>query len=417
MHNHPQRSQSNQDSPSYANLSGNRRQTRVHRQDFQPFEIEITVERWVASGAVFAKWEDKDTFKAVFVTGALPGEHVRVLITENKKDFAKGHVVQVLTASEYRVSPPCIHYSNCGGCDLQHLDPDQHQNAKTAMLVDTLKRQGGLKDEWLAQNLNPMVCGSPFAYRGRVRIRGDGSGHWGFLAAGSHQMQRIDQCLVMDQALQTFLQQKTDSRAIPPGEWRLLSDGQAVCTESSGRVLQVPVLDRKLWADAEVFFQSNRKVLELLIQNEVLSQSGGLAIDLFSGVGTFAAFLEDKFERVIAVERDALCLELAERNCPRTEFYTGAVEDWAVEFPDLRPDLLIVDPPRTGLPESILEIITKWNPKKWLYVSCDPVTLSRDIKRLGLLGWQVQKITPYDFYPQTRHLECVAWLEHQENTL
>ncbi len=380
---------------------------RPHQDQQQLPIVEVEGLRWTASGDVFANWNGK----ALFLRGALPGEHLRVQITELKKDFARGKVIQVLQASPSRIKPECPHYGSCGGCDLQHLKSTEHLEAKRAMLNDTLRRQGGFTQVWIDANVRPIESGEAWAYRGRVRIHGNGQGQWGFLGSATHSIVPIDDCYVMEDAMAQFLSHP--DRKVPIGEWKLQTNGSQVVIQESGKDLQIPIASKWLWANADVFFQSNREMLTRLVENELRDLQGQLAVDLFSGVGTFAAFLEDHFERVIAVERDPECLRLAELNCPKTEFFTGAAEDWAKEYPDLQPDLLIVDPPRTGLPAELLPILNDWNPKKWLYVSCDPVTMSRDLKRLGEMGWTIDLIRPYDFYPQTKHLECVVWLRRE----
>lgn len=137
------------------------------------------------------------------------------------------------------------------------------------------------------------------------------------------------------------------------------------------------------------------------------ASSGNLALDLFSGVGFFAAFLEDKFQQVIAVEQNPHCLKLAAKNCTdKTEFITEDATVWAKDHTHLEVDFLIVDPPRDGLEVEVLEMIQTCQPANWIYVSCNPVTLARDIQRILKSGqYEIDEIRGFDFYPQTSHLE------------
>lgn len=361
--------------------------------------LELVAEKWIPGGDVLARHEGK----AVFVDGALPGEKVRVQLTQSKKDFAKGKVVEVLEPSVERVVPHCRYYHKCGGCSWQHASYAEQLRAKEAILRDTLARQGGLRD----LEMEPIVPSQPYAYRGRVRVHSDGHGGWGFLAKNSKSLQTTGQCPVLEDSLNEVLKKAK----LPRGEHPLFSDGSQVIYGSEGEVLEVQVLHRKLPADHKVFFQSNRSLLEQLIQKEIMPFNGGYAMDLFSGIGTFAAFLEERFEKVVAVERDIKCLKLAKSHLQKTQFYTGAAEDWAKDYPSQEIDFLVVDPPRVGMEPSLIPILQSWKPKHWLYISCDPVSLARDLKLILAGGdYSIQHVRPYDFYPQTPHLETAVLL-------
>lgn len=364
--------------------------------------VELVAEKWVPGGDVLARHEGK----AVFVAGALPGEKVQVQLSQSKKDFAKGHVLEVLEASRERVEPQCKYFNKCGGCSWQHASYAEQLRAKEAILKDTLARQGGLRDF----ELEPIVPSAPYAYRGRVRVHADGHGGWGFLSKSSKALQTISMCPVLEDVLNDSLKKAK----FPRGEHPVFTDGEKVIYGNEGEVLEVPVLHKKLPADHKVFFQSNRALLEELIQKEILPFSGHYAMDLFSGIGTFAAFLEDKFERVVAVERDIKCLALAQSHLQKTKFYTGAAEDWARDFPSQAIDFLVVDPPRLGLDPSLIPILKSWKPRHWLYISCDPVSLARDLKGIMDGGdYELVHVRPYDFYPQTPHLETAALLRRK----
>jgi 23S rRNA (uracil1939-C5)-methyltransferase len=173
----------------------------------------------------------------------------------------------------------------------------------------------------------------------------------------------------------------------------------------------VNLLGKKIVADNRGFFQSNTEVFKMLLENELKGLEGKFAIDLFSGVGPFAAILEDNFEKVIAVEADERCLRVAKKNLKKTKFFTEKAEEWAVSQPDLKPDLLVVDPPREGLDAKLIKMIASWKPERVLYVSCDPVTQARDLRIFAEeTGYKLDSVRGYDFYPQTHHMESVAWL-------
>ena len=158
--------------------------------------------------------------------------------------------------------------------------------------------------------------------------------------------------------------------------------------------------------DAACFFQSNLGLLPELVRTVLDSAgSGRYLIDLYSGVGFFASLLREKFERIVTVEREPKALYHARRNVSGALNVSAPAEEWLAQNDASGADVLIVDPPRTGLLPSALETVAKAHPKKLLYVSCDPATLARDFQRLSLHGYKIRKAEGFAFYPQTPHFE------------
>jgi 23S rRNA (uracil1939-C5)-methyltransferase len=199
-------------------------------------------------------------------------------------------------------------------------------------------------------------------------------------------------------------------------------------------VSHVEIADRKIEADASVFFQSNLGLLPELVESVRKAVDEGLAsgkssdawlIDLFSGVGFFACILQDKFKKITTVEREEGCLKhakvnlsvsTASRDCaasrtPEIENVSAPAEDWLVENVVDVPATLIVDPPRTGLPKEALTAIVKSSVNRLIYVSCDPVTLARDFAKFSEAGFALSHAEGFAFYPQTPHLEMMFVLD------
>jgi 23S rRNA (uracil1939-C5)-methyltransferase len=169
------------------------------------------------------------------------------------------------------------------------------------------------------------------------------------------------------------------------------------------------VLDRTFLFDTRTFFQSNAEMAARLVQWLLADRTGAKAIDLFSGVGFFAAFLESRYKQVWAVERDEACLRWARRNlAPTTKFLNLPAEDFDLPPEARDPDLVIVDPPREGLPPGVAEAIAAWRPAELCYVSCNPATFVRDLRLLEAAGYQLTELRGFLFYPQTSHLELAA---------
>lgn len=186
---------------------------------------------------------------------------------------------------------------------------------------------------------------------------------------------------------------------------------------ASGEAAEIaaPLLGKILRFDLRCFFQSNLEMTARLVPYALEGLSGRLALDLYCGVGLFGAFLADHFEEVLAVEENPAALEWARRNIGVNHgFLRGRVEELlrAERGPlaEARPDVIVVDPPRTGLDRAVAGFLIEKRPPRLVYVSCDLVTLARDLKALLAAGFSLDDLRLFDFYPQTAHVEAVAKL-------
>ncbi|MGH0052081.1 MAG: class I SAM-dependent RNA methyltransferase, partial [Sphaerochaetaceae bacterium] len=164
------------------------------------------------------------------------------------------------------------------------------------------------------------------------------------------------------------------------------------------------------FVSASVFFQSNEQLLPSLVDFVASHAEGDSVMDLYSGVGTFSAFLQRQGRHVVAVERQKQCLALAKRHMPYGEFYSEPVEAWAKQN-HATVDTVVVDPPRTGLDATLPSLIASWNCHRVIYVSCNSVTLGRDLQRFASEGYTLSQVKVFDLYPQTFHSEVVAILD------
>ena len=410
-----------------------------------PVICELSIEKLVQGGEGLARLPDG---RVCFVRGGLPGERCRVELTAGKKDFARGRVVEVLEISADRAQPKCPLYGKCGGCSLQHLD-----SAKQVAYLERVERENfkriaheELPDDFVIHQ------GEPWGYRNRARVvyLGERDGHcrFGFRKQESNGVVPVDNCPVLTPGLNDFLKNAKPSeifkglKRIPRDlELNLFDDGtgrvsyyyrgmpEARKRESS--VSCVKIGAKQIKSDASVFFQSNLSLLPRLVQSVREAVDEGIAsgaasdewlIDLFSGVGFFAALLQDKFKRITTVERDGLCLQYARDNLcvmgkpmpgqaghdiVRVENVSAPAEEWLAKNVVDKPATLIVDPPRTGLPPEALTAIVKSSVNRLIYVSCDPVTLARDFAKFRTAGFSLKRAEGFAFYPQTPHLEMM----------
>lgn len=394
---------------------------------------ELSIEKLVQGGEGLARLPDG---RVCFVRGGLPGERCRVEMTAGKKDFARGRVVEVLEKGADRAQPKCPLYGKCGGCSLQHLD-----SAKQVTYLERVERENfkRIAHEELPADF-VIHQGEPWNYRNRARVvyLGDREGRcrFGFRKQESNGVVVIESCPVLTPGLNDFLKDAKPSeifkglKRIPRDlELNLFDDGtgrvayyyrgmpEARKRECS--VSCVKIGTKQIKSDASVFFQSNLSLLPRLVQSVREAVDEGIAsgaasdewlIDLFSGVGFFAALLQDKFKRITTVERDGLCLQYAKVNLSGfgpVENVSAPAEEWLVKNVVDIPATLIVDPPRTGLPPEALAAIVKSSVNRVIYVSCDPVTLARDFAKFRAAGFALKRAEGFAFYPQTPHLEMM----------
>jgi 23S rRNA (uracil1939-C5)-methyltransferase len=380
----------------------------------------VRIEKLVQGGSGFSRLESGEN---LFVQGALAGELVEYEIDRVKKGYINAHVTKVLEASLDRVEPPCPYYGICGGCDLQHLDSAKQTQAKLSLVLENLERIGSIDKESLV--VEPSASGPSWAYRSRVRFHVDlATNNIGFLAKKSNTLVPIATCPILVDSLNEVLARKNaiieaarrQKASNKPGKTPYV-EINAFAGDKKISFGEEPVLatvdGHGFWVSAKVFFQGNRFLLPDMgrfVQTHCL---GNEVMDLYSGVGTFSAFLAKKGRSIVAVERDMLCLSLAKKNIPGVEFFTDSVEQWG-KARKKSVETVVVDPPRTGLDDSVPLQIARWEPKRIIYVSCDSVTLARDLQRFSEQGYTAKVLKVFDLYPQTFHQEVAVVLDRKE---
>ena len=296
----------------------------------------------------------------------------------------------------------CPYFGKCGGCSLLNIPYEKQLEDKQKLFVEKLSS--------LAPDVvfDSPVSGPSEHYRSRARFRYSKEG-LSFYEEHSNSPVVIKECPILDEQLNCLL-------ANPPkiNLWEL-EDAQLPCISTDKKVIidssmgWITVKDRKLPVSNDVFFQSNLFLLPKLIDYVSENVSGKYVMDLYSGVGTFSAFLEDSY-RVTAVEINRKCLSLAKMHLKNTQFFASPVEKW--NSGKRSTDTVIVDPPRTGLDRNVPAMIASWNPQTIIYVSCYLNTQLRDIERFIQLGYKPAKARLFDFYPHTPHVETVVLMSH-----
>lgn len=382
--------------------------------------------------------------RAVFVAYALPGERVRLVLTEEKRGFARGRLVEILRAAPERINPRCPHFGVCGGCHLQHLPYEMQLNAKTATLRDQLQRIAGMVDA----PVQPMMP-SPqqWNYRSSVQFHLTPEGKPGFQAAQSSRVVNIRECYLPEPIINEFWPQLEFDPAVgiervgvrcgagdnlmvvlesedpdapelevdlPVSVVHLSPAGQIVMAGDDALVMEVK--GRAFRVSASAFFQVNTlqaaNMLDFVLEYIPVNKNATL-LELYCGVGLFSAFLAGRVGRLIGVESSpAACDDFAVNldEFENVELYVGSAEDVLPSL-DVKPDVVLVDPPRAGLEKSVLDALISMQPAKIVYVSCDPSTLARDAKRLLAVGYRLRVAQPFDMFPQTYHIESISIFE------
>jgi 23S rRNA (uracil1939-C5)-methyltransferase len=351
--------------------------------------------------------------KAVFVPGVLPGERVRIRVARRRKDYDRGALLEVLEPSPHRVTPGCRYAGVCGGCDWLHIRYEEQLRQKASITAEALRRTGGIDRP--EPGIEPS---EPWGARNRAQLHVSEGGALGYMGAGSTRVVAVDACPIVAPALQRLFRGEA---ARPPGLERFTvfgaGSGAAEVLAMEGRdddrELAVTVCGRRILFSVGCFFQSNLPVLEKLVTWALAGLEGGTAADLYSGVGLFASFLSERFSRIICVESSAMSISFARRNVPGTshEFYPMSVEQWTTTSAGREAlDAAVVDPPRAGLGPEVRQWLAEKGPRKLLYVSCNPVTLARDLAGLAAGGYAVDDVRLFDFYPQTSHIEAAVKL-------
>jgi 23S rRNA (uracil1939-C5)-methyltransferase len=389
--------------------------------------IEVVTERLAYGGEAVARYSGL----AVFIPFAAPKEKLLIRITEQKKNFARAVIERVLEPSAFRREPPCLYFGDCGGCQLQHLTYEAQLESKVGFVRDALQRIGRI--DWPFEI--KIRSAAEFGYRGRTQVTIDWqSSRVGFNRARSNAVCDVETCPILlpelDQALALVREAVVETRGSGHPESRfsqieMAASGSSVALEPpiagppKGPLQQV-VRDAVYSFGPATFFQSNARLLDDLIDEAVdqsSADSGELALDLYAGVGLFTIQMARRFKHVIGVESDPGTAKFALENIganelTNVEFHTSRVEAWLKRYLDsepVSPDLLLLDPPRTGAAESIA-LVAQLKPSRITYVSCDPTTLARDLRLLLDSGYELSRITAIDLFPQTYHIETVAAL-------
>ncbi|MBB5218368.1 class I SAM-dependent RNA methyltransferase [Treponema rectale] len=411
----------------------------------------IITEKMVFGGDCIAKIDGK----TVFVPYSIPGEKLKIEITQDCGDFYRGKILEVLEPSPDRVMPFCSYYGRCGGCNLQHIDSSAQQKYRTQILKDAFLREG------IETGDIEVISGASKGYRSRFQFH-DG----GLMEKFSNNIVPIENCPCAEEEINHYLReipfdQRPEGRvhvfgsdkitSVPDGYDKLIIAEEihtAAKKETvrksdrtpTGRKLPkvkkiqkrfagtsinpsnfctVELNGKKISFDVQGFFQSNLEVLEKTIPYVTGGISGKNVLDMYAGAGTFSVFLADNFEKVTLVEHNRDAIVYAEQNLAgrKHESFGLSGEVWTKYHAEKYTssiggfDAAVIDPPRSGMEKSVCQWLCSSGIPHIRSVSCNAATHARDAKFLIRAGYRLSKLYLLDFYPQTCHIESLAWFE------
>jgi 23S rRNA (uracil1939-C5)-methyltransferase len=419
--------------------------------------MEVKIEKLVYGGEGLAHLDGATWF----VPFVLPGETVAAQPAERRKKFIRARLISVLAPGAERATPPCPHFTVCGGCHYQHITYEAQLRFKTEILRETLGRLGGI--QWA----DPIIAhpSPPLGYRNRaqwkVRPQSPEAGRLaiGYFRAGSSALCAIQECPILAPRLAAALgalnelfaqgQMPANLReievfaddasgklllnaslvnfggsaaalaerlreALPGVESILLQETAGEQMELAGPgFIHYPAAGAEYRVGHLSFFQVNRFLIDEMVAAVAGSEEGRLALDLFAGVGLFTLALARRYERVIAVEANPAAAGDLKANIETAGVAAQPINAEAEQFladAGEPPDLVVLDPPRAGLSGELLTRLAKLQPTRINYLSCDPATLARDLGRLLSAGYTISEVHLFDAFPETFHIESLVRL-------
>ncbi len=400
--------------------------------------------------------------KVFFIPYSVVGDTAWIKTIEKKKNYSIGRLSQLIHPSPWRVNPPCPFFGQCGGCQWQHIDYRFHGELKKTILEEILKRLGGLKE---IPPADVIPSPQPYGYRARIQLKIRGA-RMGYCQERSHRVVDIDHCPIAHPLANQIISslRKTSSSfsrveeieinvspeegkgllilhplSLDPGIRHFIKEflqthpslkGIAVTGKKGLTAFGEPHLNltisSNLWGEESVlrlrtspesFFQVNLEQNQTLIRT-VLEFSevseGERILDLYAGVGNFTLPLAIGSKEIWGIEENRTAVEDARSNAEKNginhcRFIHGKVEDILSHWVGEKPDLMILDPPRTGC-KTVLDQVVRLRPQKIVYVSCEPTTFARDLRLFSERGFHLHRLSLVDMFPQTYHMEVVGLL-------
>ena len=410
--------------------------------------MEVTIERILPGGFGLAHADGR----TIMVALAAAGDRARIRVDRVKGNVSFASIEEIITPSPHRVEPPCPYFGRCGGCDFQQMNYPVQLDAKAEIIRDCLRRLARIEN---IPDFQITPAPDPWHYRSRAQWQYDAvNQRLGYFESGSRNVCDVAECAVLAPQLQSVLESlraSMSSGLLPDArDFRAVLGDEDVSisprvrgsspTVREGSELEVDnqavrditrtVRGESYRFNAESFFQANDALVPELIDAAVGDAKGKTALELYCGVGLFTLPLARRFSRVIGVESDRAAAKFARDSLAGAGLTNAevAIRDVGVWLEDVKRhdlsrlskasaaalqneiDLVLLDPPRVGAESRVIAGVLGLKPQRISYVSCDPATLARDLKKLIAGGYQLATISAFDMFPQTHHVETVVHL-------
>lgn len=378
--------------------------------------------------------------KVYFIENALKDEDVSITLLKEKKKYCEAKLKEISNISKDRTEAKCKYYNVCGGCQIMHIKEEKQEEFKKEKVEEILKK-------FLKYNkdVNDIVFSKNFNYRNKVVLHIKDN-KLGFYKNKTNELIEIDKCLLLNPVINdliSYLKNYIELKDIEKitikvgnktNEVMLIIDGSIAYYKKLLEIVDVLIINEKVMTTKDYitsyignkkyiikknsFFQVNYDISTRMynkVKDVIVKEKSKNVLDLYCGTGTIGIYISDVVSKITGIEVVSDAIEAANtnkkiNNVENIEFILGKVEDKLDFISNNNIDTVIVDPPRSGLHKKVIPILEKISPKTIIYVSCDPITMARDIKLLSN-NYELVEVTPYDMFPNTYHVECVCVLK------
>lgn len=378
--------------------------------------------------------------KVYFIENALKDEDVSITLLKEKKKYCEAKLKEISNISKDRIEAKCKYYNVCGGCQIMHIKEEKQEEFKKEKVEEILKK-------FLKYNkdVNDIVFSKNFNYRNKVVLHVKDN-KLGFYKNKTNELIEIDKCLLLNPVINdliSYLKNYIELKDIEKitikvgnktNEVMLIIDGSIAYYQNLLEIVDVLIINEKVMTTKDYitsyignkkyiikrnsFFQVNYDISTRMynkVKDVIVKEKSKNVLDLYCGTGTIGIYISDVVSKITGIEVVSDAIEAANinkkiNNVGNIEFILGKVEDKLDFISNNNIDTVIVDPPRSGLHKKVIPILEKISPKTIIYVSCDPITMARDINLLSN-NYELAEVTPYDMFPNTYHVECVAVLK------
>lgn len=378
--------------------------------------------------------------KVYFIENALKDEDVSITLLKEKKKYCEAKLKEISNISKDRTEAKCKYYNVCGGCQIMHIKEERQEEFKKEKVEEILKKFINYN-----KDVNDIVFSKNFNYRNKVVLHVKDN-KLGFYKNKTNELIEIDKCLLLTPVINdliSYLKNYIELKDIEKitikvgnktNEVMLIIDGSIAKYQKLLEIVDVLIINEKVMTTKDYitsyignkkyiikrnsFFQVNYDISTRMydkVKDVIVKEKSKNVLDLYCGTGTIGIYISDVVSKITGIEVVSDAIEAANtnkkiNNVENIEFILGKVEDKLDFISNNNIDTVIVDPPRSGLHKKVIPILEKISPKTIIYVSCDPITMARDIKLLSN-NYELVEVTPYDMFPNTYHVECVCVLK------